>query len=346
MADRISLRAPLHEAVARFLAGEAMTCEATTEGLAELVVALAHYREEGVPLFPQVLVCEHLDRLLPLLQGQDPVLVGHGPRHGALIAEALKRCAPLAQGGWAVFIERTETEFRYGVFRLSAQPLALTPAEGLLTEREGALSAVLIVQVAESVIELRGSSGQALEIHLNAGHPETEVSPRDAILTLAAAVTQNLGDDIREPALRYMRNALNRILQRSHGALVAVVGSLAEAGPIIANRVALTPPLDLPRRLKDFIDTPGVEELSALNGTATLLAGMLASDGVTVLGRDAKILAYRAFLPLPEGGRPLPGGARRWTFDTLCGDGAVGIHAAFYQSQDGRRACKRRETDA
>jgi hypothetical protein len=338
---RISFRNLLREEIARFLDKHGMTCAATADAMVELVVALGHYHEEGVALFPQVFICDDLDRVLAVLQGQDALIVGEGARMAATMQDALKRCAPLAQGGWAIFINRPEERFRYGVFRMSAQPLALTPIEGIASSRDADLHVIAAVQAAESVIHLIGGVDR-LEIHMTGENIEEHARLEDPLSVLASAATSDLGGDQRMDSTRYLQNALSRILQRSHGTLIAVVRELPSGRSPLSNHLQFSPPIDMAKRVFDYKATRGVEELGALNGAATLLSGALNSDGVTILTSDAKLVAYRAFLPLPAGQAALPGGARRWAFETLCGGAVPEVISAFYQSQDGRRDCRRR----
>jgi len=328
--SRISFRKLLREEVARFLDQHGMTCEATADAMVELVVSLGHYHEEGIALFPQVFICDDLDGALAVLQGQDPLVVGEGSRAPATMQDALKRCAPLAQGGWAIFVSRPEQQFRYGVFRLSAQPLALTPIEGIALSGEAGLRVIAAVQAAENVIHLIGGSDR-LEIHLTAENIEEQAQPQDPLADFADAATSDLAGDQRSDTARYLRNALTRILQRSHGTLIAVVRELPGGRSALSNHLPFLPPIDVAKRVSDYKSARGVEELGALNGASTLLSGALGSDGVTILTTGATLVAYRAFLPLPAGPAALPGGARRWACDKLCGEEGHEDIAGFYQ---------------
>lgn len=101
-----------------------MQCPQTEEGLLELVVALSHYTEEGYALFPQVILCDDLSATLRLLQCSDPLHIDTGPREPQTMTQALKRCAPLARGGWVVYMQRFEDYIEYGVFRAPSLPTA------------------------------------------------------------------------------------------------------------------------------------------------------------------------------------------------------------------------------
>src|SRR4051794_29802282 len=112
----LSFRDLLTGVVSDFLRDEEMACLETTEGLVELVVALADYRQEGTALYPEIYFCDDLRQMLSLVGASDSFQIGSGPRSAATLRRGLKRCAPLAQGGWCIYVVRSNHEFTYGVF--------------------------------------------------------------------------------------------------------------------------------------------------------------------------------------------------------------------------------------
>src|SRR6266403_2586292 len=125
----ISFRRELTGALIDFLRDEGMACQDTAESLVELVVALSMYQAEGEPLYPQVFVADDLDGMVRLLQAREVIPIGEGPRSGATLRHALKLCAPLAHGGWAVYVQRAPGRFSYGVFRVASLPLSVDPTD-------------------------------------------------------------------------------------------------------------------------------------------------------------------------------------------------------------------------
>ncbi len=330
----VSFRSQLQGEVADFLRDEGMACDATTDGLAELIVSLSKYREEGVPLFPTIWICDDLSKMLPLIQGQEPMPLGKGERSKGTLHQALKRCAPLAQDGWSIYVLRKNDQFEYGVFRESSHPLALAPDEGLLAPQ---VPIVMAMQLAENVVELRGSSGQSLHIHLSAAR-SNQPSPRQALAELAAAATASVDEEYRADTARFLRRTIARILQQSHGTLIVVIKSSIDPPPkLFSDRVPLTPAIDLTRCIADFKNSgAGLEEFAALNAAGALLRGMLSSDGVTIFSADAKIVAYRSFIPLPnQASNTAIGGARSRTMNALRAALGEDLLAVFYQSHDG-----------
>src|SRR5262249_15797999 len=113
----------LRAEIVQLLNEEHMTCPITAESLLLLVVLLRDYREQGTELYPGVLITDDLPGMLPVLQGQHAILLGQGPREVATVRRMLKTCAPLTQGGWAVYLQRHPESLSFGVFRLPTHPL-------------------------------------------------------------------------------------------------------------------------------------------------------------------------------------------------------------------------------
>ena len=71
------------------------------------------------------------------------------------------------------------------------------------------------------------------------------------------------------------------------------------------------------QRVRDYLANPGAEESSALGSAATLMGGILQTDGITVFSTTGKILSYRVFVSAGQV-KQVAGGARLRTFRTLC----------------------------
>lgn len=166
----VSFRSQLKGTLSDFLKKEDMCCPKTEEGLLDLVVALSHYTEEGHSLFPQVVLCDDLDTTLGLLQCSDPLRIGFGPRGSSTIALALKQCAPLARGGWVIYVQRLHRKMDYGVFRSPSSPTALDIRDTVqaLTQETEHVHIIVANQLAERAVELVGASSGVLHVYLSA----------------------------------------------------------------------------------------------------------------------------------------------------------------------------------
>lgn len=348
---KANLRRPLRAELSEFLADEKF-CHATTDAAMWLIVQLSRYQEEGVLLYPRVLICDDLSKLLPRLLGRDAKRLGEGERTTATMKLALKTCAPLARDQWIAYVQRTafgEKEgFAYGVFReettLAGDVRDKITSGEVLTEASG--SAVLVSQVAERVVELVGGRGKTLTFHLT-GVPDDQESPREAIDALAQAITADVDPADRASTASFLSATLGDALRRGHGTLIAVAAPSAIPSELLEDGVPLvTAPIDVADCIHSYLVDGTKEALARALAHATLIEGVLGTDGITVFEANARITQYNVFVSSgaansgpgkkPLTPRELAGGARRRAFEALKRLVDQGkLKAAFFRSADG-----------
>lgn len=108
-----------------------------------------HYTEEGVRLFPELLVTTSLDPLVESIAHAQFVQIGQLEDINAGIPTAVKRCAPLAIGGWVIAIECQDAHLRYGV--ITVETSELSPS--VYRHAVGDLS---LPETSDNVIYIRG----------------------------------------------------------------------------------------------------------------------------------------------------------------------------------------------
>ncbi|XXF78718.1 hypothetical protein P2318_02880 [Myxococcaceae bacterium GXIMD 01537] len=341
----LSFRHLLTEAVEGFLDDAGMTCTQTADALSELIVTLSRYHEEGAPLFPMAFVGDDLPSMLSLLGGTDPIAIGTGPRTRATLQRALKQCALLGQGRWwALYLLRVPEGFAYGIFRTDPFPLVETPLERLrrLGGREARVVGVL--QLAENVLELCAGGGLSRHVYLSGARSDAD-SPTYALEGLVRAATADVPPQTREVAARFFRRVLFEVMQGAHGTLVAVLPQARERCGLFVDGILLDEPVDMVARLERYRAEPGDAAASSVRAAAQLLRGMMATDGITVLRSDGRVMGYNIFVRHPESLAHVPavvGGARRRTYEVLCAALGSELIAAFMRSQDGAVAFSRK----
>lgn len=334
----LTFRPQLQERITALLDAAAMSCVHTGEALLDLVVSLADYREEDRRLFPTVLVCDDLRQVLRIVQGSSFLPVGRGPRGSVTAALALKRCAPLAAGGWGIGIDRQDNEFEYGVFRQPAAPLAVDLRTTILDLQPGEARAVLVSQVAPSTVEVVANGCPPLEVHFSA-EPESVAPTREALEVLPRWLVEGIHDDgLRRLALSYWSTVLAECLRAGHGALIAVLNSGDELPAALAGDAVRVP--DAPR-LVDLLNEHKVagtsEALYELLAFQPLFSGMLASDGIVVMNTIGNVLAFNCFVHADQIPNTVRGGARTRAFNALCQLVDSGLlRGAFIRSTDGK----------
>ena len=341
----LSFRHLLTSAVTEFLAERKMSCPQTAEALSELVVSLSSYREEGSPLFPQVFVCEDITAMLQALRGRDPMSVSDGDRSRVTMRRALKQCAPLSRGGWAIYFQLDEPgRFSYGLFRTDSFILSATPIELLRGIKDPNVKLLGISRVAENIIELCASAGYRRFIHLSGARTDVP-HPTRVLEDIVQAVTADVDEPFRQPAQGFFRHAFFDAMQAPHGSLAMVVPKAAPNSGLLDDGVMLQPLIDVVARIEAYKSDPREEKATSLQAVVTLLHGMLSADGITVLRSDGCLVGYNVFVEqaaLREGELPI-GGARLRSYNVLCRHLGRDLTAAFYRSQDGVALCERAE---
>lgn len=361
----VSFRAELKLAVSELLEDSLMTCSQTEEALVALLGALADHREEGVALYPRVLICDNLRVVLRLLQGSDPIQLGRGPRSVDTILRALKKCAPLATGGWGVWIHRTEGSFDYGVFREPLAPTAIDMRSTLSDLDTEMLSTVsdpdpdvlsplseddkrpprplLAAQVAPGAVELVAPGGGGIQIQLSGVRHRDMPAQReqDRLATWFFEATPT--DRIREASESFSKTMLNDLLRHGHGALIGVLHAGSEIPKELTNdSVIFADPIDFGNLIGMHAQEGSSEALANLLAYEKLLGGMLNSDGIVVLDTSGQVHGFNCFVKSDTNAvspRELMGGARHRAFATLCALVDEGLmRGVFLQSSNG--TCK------
>jgi len=341
MSDRhdktISFRSQLSGDISDFLKDEGFECAATYSAMTAIVSDLSHYKEEGTTLSPEIYLCNDIGQVVQLVPGCSFIRIGEGAQNDETALRAMKECAPLAKNAWSIFIERKDKCFRYGVFAARDFPMSVTVSEVLIDSGENTIPAVMVSKVADNCVEARGAKGNRRCIHFSSAR-EDSPSPREAIAALTKGITIGVCRDYGAQAERFLYLTLLSVFQESHGALVAVLGKRRRVLPKrISDAIRIEQPVDVSAPVRQYLRSKDHEAVAELQRIASLIEGMLQSDGVTVFRADASVLAYRAFLRhWSQKGSARHGGARMRTFEGLKelvdrGD----MEGAFIRSQDG-----------
>jgi hypothetical protein len=336
----VTFRSELKSSIADFLSDADMQCPHTEESLVALAVALADHREEGKALFPRVLICDDLATVLRNLQGSSPIVIGKGVRAPGTALRALKKCAPLADSGWAIWIERHADYFDYGVFREPPGPTSIDLRQTLLDTPPSSLHALLIAQFAPGTVELISVGNAGLRIHLS-GERKESISTEDAQRAVANWMAEDIADDrIRESYVSFATAVLSELLRKGHGTLIAIASSGSTKWKRSAgDAVVLAQPIDLAALLAAHSDESTSSALAELIAYVNLLAGMLNSDGITVVDTAGKILAFNWFIRTDLrslSAREQAGGARHRAFAALKSLVSRGqMRGAFIRSSNG-----------
>jgi hypothetical protein len=334
----ISLRDSLKGAVGDFLDDERMACIKTQDGLVEIINALSYYREEGHALFPEIFVIDNLEAVFKVLPTSEYIHINDGPKDVSTMIKALKQCAPLAQGGWVIYVLRKRDSFEYGVFRSGTTILSVSIEDILINNGDPAVPVIMVHQIADKIIEMKGFLKSCLSVNFGVDK-EGKGSPVEILEGFVSIIISSVPAEVKELAQTFYRRLLSRILKEGHGTLAAVISNKKRKLPKeVRDGVILNPPINVVQRIEDLIKNKNPQANIRLNACIALIPGMMRSDGITIFATDGSVRAYNVFINHPTRAREQRriGGARSRTFEALCGMLGNELMGAFVQSQDGR----------
>ena len=329
MSNNITFRSQLIGGVTDFCQASKLAFLANQLHLVELVVMLAHYKEEGVSLFPRVYLTNNKQMLSAMLPDGEILKIGVGTPDESGLKSAVKKCAPLANNGWLIYIE-VGLGLEYGVFKGSGNPISVLVDDVLMSESEGFI-VVKASQVAEECVEIRSNRGGLHYIFLN-HRKESSPPPLQYIGKLISAITLKTPEKYKESTVSFLNRLFISALRESHGCIIAVT-SMPKPPKILSNDgIILDEPIDFSKLVIEL--KKGRIEPSKLESKGYLLKGMLNSDGIILFDNKGRLLGYNCFVKVTNKENVI-GGARKRAFSSLKAKIGSGLTAAFMQSQDG-----------
>ncbi len=330
MPINITFRTQLLGGVNEFCQQSNLALIGNTLNLVELIVLLARYREEGVSLCPKVYLTNAMDKMISMLPDGERIKIGIASLDTAGIKLAIKKCAPLANGGWLIYIQDREDKIEFGLFKGSSNPISVLVDDVLMGENDR-LVVVKVFQVADDCVEIRANNGLLHYIFLN--HRKDDSPPPLQFLDkLVSAITTRTPEQEREPLISFLTRLLFETLRQSHGCIIAVTNMNKPPKFLSNDGVLLEQPIDFVNLITDL--KKNRISPSYLESKGALLQGMLNSDGIILFNNRGKLLGYNCFVKVVHKDT-INGGARKRAFEALTNKVGNGLCAVFMQSQDG-----------
>ena len=278
------------------------------------------YTEEGVRLYPEVLITTALSRLVQSLPSPQYVEIGTAWPMAEGLAKSIKRCAPLARDGWVVAVEVTADMLTYGVLSVESSELS----SSLYSHSVGQYA---LPEMNIPAIYLRGLGGQRVEIKTRQQREMIAVSLREMlpddreITALATSVSLDVPDVHKERVQFFFAKLLGDALRNTHGCLVGVVRDRTRSVNALKRAYAdgayLKNPIDFVEAVAASEQLKTRSASMALRNYSSVLRGMLSHDGITVLSSKGRVIGYNIFVPRNKTAPGVAGGARSRAFDTL-----------------------------
>lgn len=340
----ISLRPVILGEAVSLLATEEMDCLITQAGIVSLVNQLVNYKEEGKNLFPKIYIVDDVELILKTLPTSQHCLIGQGDKTVATMLRALKKCAPLTNNEWSIYIQRNLTNFRYGIFRAGTSILSVDIEDLLINDSSDELKVILLHQVSDKLIEIKSLTHDTLLISFG-GREDSLQSPIENQIEFINSIVEKVSLGMKEQTFTFYKKVFNEILKIGHGTLACVISHKKKNIPKkLSDGIILENRINIPEIIEDLLDKEDLQANSKLNGFFSVIIGMMNSDGITVFTDAGDIAAYNVFVKHPESiaKTNTSGGARSRTFLTLNALLGNGIEAAYIQSQDGKIEIKKR----
>jgi hypothetical protein len=315
-----------------------MRCLVTQEGLPELISQLLYYKEEGKALYPEIYIFDDIDFVKKVLPNFQFCFIGTGDKTKDTMLKALKKCAPLTEKDWAIYILRKENSFDFGVFRAGTSFLSISISESLIDEKMGDFKVILVHQVAEKFIEVKGIKAESLLINYG-GNEFFKDSPTDNQLKFIETIVNQVKIDLKDQTINFFKKLFLEVLQKGHGTLACVINHKKNKLPKkLMDGIVLDRRINIPKIINELLDKNDLQANSNLEGQFSLISGMLQSDGITVFTDIGEVVSYNVFVKHPKNliKSKTSGGARSRTFLTLCEMIGNEIKSAYIQSQDGK----------
>jgi hypothetical protein len=240
---------------------------------------------------------------------------------------------------------RLEQSFEYGIFKTGTSSLSVSISEMLIDKGSDALKTLLIHQVSDKIVEVKGVRASPLIISYGTSD-DVNVSPLDKQYKFIEAITNKVDISIKEQVGTFYKKLFLNVLQKGHGTLACVIDNRKKHLPKkLLDGIVLEKRIDTQALIKNILTNSDLLSNTVLESNLSLAVGMMQSDGITVFTDSGEIAAFNVFVkhPITNSSVQTSGGARSRTFHTLCDMIGNGLTAAFIQSQDGKIEYKTNE---
>ncbi len=332
-----SLRDSTLEKIKSFLYDEGFeSCPDTSNGILSIINLISDYHEEGVPLFPEIIIIKDFTPIEGAvhhrIEFKSPTVKKSD------FDKVLKTCAPLATCGWTIYIITGENELHFGL--INAEITETAPSlfwQTVGNQQTDDTSLIAYIRnVGQKTVELSGRK-KRLIVSLTLG--SNKDGSRDDILSLSKAATKDLESETRTDTENYLHKVFCKAIKQGHGCLVGIVQdddvSIENAIGKLNDGAYFKAPIDLNRIIATENEIHSNESSTELNAYGEILAAMLNHDGITLMTSKAKLIGYHIFIRSEKDDKPKPqkGGARHRAFCAMIEVQA--FNSCFYRSQDG-----------
>lgn len=299
------------------------------EGVADLVNQIADYHEEGVKLYPEVIIL-HDDYSLKPLQARIEIIYQGDIRENEF-SKVMKLCAPLAVGNWNIFIILPDdTHITYGLVSVERKETSLDLVTQAI-DMGGDEGIIYIRNVGSKNVELKTKQESciiSLTLDRNMDFQNSNLHK------LVETMLKDLEHD--EVLHNFIVKTIKEALNAGHGNLIAVCkrDNFELCLTKMTGGAKLTPSIDIPRLLGEDKAIHSNETSVAIKSNMSLVRSVINHDGITFFSTQGELLGYHFIVDNSKvGDGNAVGGSRTKAFEAL--KTIEGIEGRFFKSQDG-----------
>lgn len=332
-----SLREHVLASIGNFLYREGFQPnDITPLGILEAINLISDYHEEGIALFPEIIVTNSLEFFKTIPNKE--VVIAAGILSVDEFKKAIKFCAPLAIDSWIIFIEIAENNIRYGLVSAEMTETSLSiynQTVGDLKVEYDKTTIAYIRNIGQKTVELSGLKNK-LTVSLTLDAP-TEMTFNE-ISTISKAISSKCDETYRQQISTFFEKIITMALRIGHGNLIGVIDKTDEAKAALfaveKNGTYLPIAIDFQQLIIEAESDKSNETSINLKSYSSILKAMLNHDGITVFTNNGKLIAYHLLINTHEKeGQVLIGGARTKAYASM--QNCNLFLSCFYKSQDG-----------
>jgi hypothetical protein len=332
-----SLREHVSDSIGNFLYQERFNpCEITPLGILEAINLISDYHEEGIPLFPEIIVTNSL-KFFKTIPNKE-IVIAEGILSVNEFKKAIKLCAPLAIDSWVIFIEIAGNHIRYGLVSAEMTETSLSiynQTVGELKVTYDNMTIAYIRNIGQKTVEISGLKSK-ITVSLTLDAP-TEMTFNE-ISIISKAISKKCTIEYCHQISTFFEKIITIALRIGHGNLIAVIDdsdiSIEKLITSEKNGTYLPIPINFEQLIIEAETDKSNETSINLKSYSSILKAMLNHDGITVFTNKGKLIAYHLLIGTHyKEDEVLIGGARTKAFASMQNSNL--FLSCFYKSQDG-----------
>lgn len=307
--------------------------ETIIDGVLNIVNQVSDYHEEGVRLFPEVIIVNDISILKMIQARTEQVYDGMIEEH--TFSRIMKLCAPLANSNWSIYVNIVDKEHvQYGVVSGELKETSLSLRRQVLEITPKVDHVLYIRNIGSKNVEIRNTFRTCIVSLTLDG---SIINQDDNLNGLIACTIADVPDDLKSEILfDFMHKTIGDALDEGHGNLIAVCkeNDLSVCLKEMSGGSVIEKPIDIPSLLNDDRMFEKNTTSVAIKSYVSLIKSMINHDGITFVSTTGKILAYHYIVNNNKvESVQVVGGSRTKAFEAL--KNVPSIYACFFKSQDG-----------